>query len=81
MAKDNAASAFSNYRQLTVAELQLAQLLIQLNPTENEPREVVEARQIVVNSYQAICQLNSDGFVPIIDSFPYSVLKGRERIK
>ena len=81
MVKDTTASAFSNYRQLTLAELQLAQLLIQVNPSEHEPREVIEARQIVVNAYKAICQLNTDGFVPIIDSFPYSVLKGRERIK
>lgn len=75
------ASAFSNYRQLTILELQLVQLLIHLNPSESEPREVTEARRVVENALETVRHLNLDGIVPIIDAFAYLVLKARKKIK
>ena len=63
------ASAFSNYRQLTILELQIVQLLIQLNPSESEPQEVSEARRAVEDALQTVRHLNHDGIVPIIDAF------------
>ena len=74
-------SAFSNGRELTLEEIQIAHTIIDLPPSNEEPSIIRDYRTSVRNAYLTSLHLNKVGHFPIIDAFSYLVMKKKGIIK